>query len=133
MRTPRRLTTAAAAVIAAGAVSSPALAAASAGQRHDLRMPDTLDIAQGRVPAVPQFASLTVAQRRDLRMPDTRDVAQGRWPTEAVRPVLVRVQPATGTGLSWDSALIGAIAGAGILVSAGGGLLLVARRHPRTH
>src|SRR5690349_18601055 len=103
MRTTRRLTTTATAVvIAAGAITSPSLAQATAGHHQDLRMPDTRDIAQGRVPAVHPVGSLSAAQRKDLRMPDTRDVADGRLPTGPSRPVVVRIQRGTDTGLSWD-------------------------------
>lgn len=65
-------------------------------------------------------------------MPDTRDVAAGRWPPTTTRPVVVRLERGPDTGLSWDSALVGAIAGAGLLASATGGVLLVARRRPGT-
>jgi hypothetical protein len=98
MRTSRRLTTAAAVVLSAGAAASPALA----------------------------------APHQDLRMPDTRDIAEGRVPATPARPVVVRIERGADTGLSWDSAIIGAIAGAGLLVSASGGVLLVTRRHPGT-
>ena len=97
MRTRRRLTATAAVVLAAAATASPALA----------------------------------RPYQDLRMPDTRDVAEGRVP--AASPVVVRVQGGPDTGLSWDSAVIGALAGAGLLVSAGGGVLLVNRRHAAAH
>ena len=101
MRT-RRLTTTAAIVLAAGATASPALAGG------------------------------TGAPRQDLRMPDTRDVAEGRLPATPARPVVLRIESGTDNGLNWDSAAIGALAGIGLLVSAGGSVLLVTRRHPRT-
>jgi hypothetical protein len=98
VRTTRRLTTTAAVVLAAGAAASPALAATQ--------------------------------PRQDLRMPDTRDVAEGRVAPASPAPVVVRVQRGSDSGLSWDSAVIGAIGGAGVLACASGGVLLVARRRP---
>lgn len=104
MRTSR-LTTTVAAVLAAGAAASPALAGETAAQRQDLRMPDTRDFIAGRYPAT----SATPAG-----------------------PVVVRVDRVPDSGLNWDSVVIGAIAGAGLLVSASGGVLLVTRHRPRT-
>jgi hypothetical protein len=102
VRTRSRLTTATAVVLAAGAAASPAL------------------------------AGMTPDQRRDLRMPDTRDAAAGRYPATPSRPVVVRIdRGSSDTGLNWDSAVIGALAGAGLVVSASGGVLLVTRRRPR--
>ena len=67
-----------------------------------------------------------LAAGQDLRSPDARDAA-----TRV--PVVVRVAPAApaDSGLSWDSAAIGALAGAGLLISMAGGGLLVVRRRPR--
>jgi hypothetical protein len=123
-----RLTTATGIVLSAAALA-PAGAAALPGrlytpaevraafaherQREQYRSPDSRDRA-----ALP----------RDLRSPDARDAAR---PTP-VAPVIVRVGQPADTGLVWDSALNGALGGAGVLISLAGGAVLVARRRPRS-
>jgi hypothetical protein len=45
----------------------------------------------------------------------------------------VQIPPARAdAGFAWDSAAIGALAGAGLLISITGGAVLVMRRRPRT-
>jgi hypothetical protein len=131
MRTPTRLATSAAVLLAAGAAAGPAAVAQPAGHSQeryrDLRMPDTRDVAEGRLYAQP--AGPSQERYRDLRMPDTRDVAEGRLYAPTARPVVVRITRTGDPGLSWDSAGIGALAGAGLLISAAGGALVLTRRH----
>jgi hypothetical protein len=115
MPSMHQLTAAAGTVLATVAVAT----APAVGRTHqwtppkDLRSPDARDAATRR----------TATTYQDLRSPDTRDAATRP-------PVLVRVTPAPpASGLNWDSAAIGALAGAGLLISiAGGGLVLVRRR-----
>jgi hypothetical protein len=115
----QRLTAATGSVLVAAAIAAtPASARVEWTPPSDLRSPDARDAATRPVPATPPSG---ISQ--DLRSPDARDAA--------TRPtVVVRVAPAPPqTGLSWDSAAIGALAGAGLLISiAGGGLVLVRRR-----
>jgi hypothetical protein len=106
-----RLTSAAGAVLAAAAFAGPAVAA---GPPQDLRSPDARDA-----------AVRSVTSPQDLRSPDARDAS-----TRTVTPVVVRVA-GTDSGLEWDSAAIGALAGAGLLISLAGGGVLITRRRPR--
>jgi hypothetical protein len=62
--------------------------------------------------------------RQDLRSPDARDAAERR-------PVVVQVPAAPDTGFEWDSAALGALAGAGLMLSIAGGGVLIVRRRPR--
>jgi hypothetical protein len=104
-----RITTTAGTLLATTAlVTAPALAA----PHQDLRSPDARD------------AAARAVTRQDLRSPDARDAA-----TRSATPVVVRVAPEPG--FEWDSAAIGALAGAGLLISLAGGGLLVTRRRPR--
>jgi hypothetical protein len=132
MHTNRLITTTGSVLAIAAITAGPA-----AARSTDLRSPDARDAAAGRY-----LGSV----HADLRSPDARDAASGRYlgsvhadlrspdaRDAATRtPVIVRVVPgpaASDPGLSWDSAAIGALAGAGLLVSmAGGGLLVVRRR-----
>jgi hypothetical protein len=86
---------------------------------QDLRSADARDAAAAalRDAAVPQ----------DLRSADARDAAR-RTP---VAPVIVRVRAPADAGLQWGSALIGALGGAGVLISLAGGTVLLTRRHTR--
>ena len=107
-----RLTTTGTAALAAAALA----AAPAAAVQDDLRTPDARDAG---LPAV-----VTPQDGADLRTPDARDAGAG------ATPVVVRVtQP--DTGISWDSAAIGAIAAAGLLISAAGTAGLVSRRRTR--
>jgi hypothetical protein len=108
------------------AMVSSAIAAPAAAAEQDLRMPDTRDAARaaqqshytdlrspdardaGRVAA--QLPS-TGARNADLRSPDARDAA-GRYVST---PTVATASPASG--FDWASALIGAAAGAGILLA----------------
>jgi hypothetical protein len=107
--TTHRITSAAGAVLAAAAFAAPAVA-----QDQDLRSPDARDAAT---------RGTTVQQ--DLRSPDARDAAN------PARPVVVTLPAAPDPGFAWDSAAIGALAGAGLLISVAGGGVLVTRRRPR--
>jgi hypothetical protein len=83
-------------------------------------------IAAGPAPADPHAQDAherAVAAHQDLRSPDTRDAAEGR-----TAPVVVRVDRVSDTGLSWDSAGIGALVTAGLLTALAGAFLLVSRR-----
>jgi hypothetical protein len=105
-----RITTTAGTLLATTALfTTPALAAG----HQDLRSPDARD------------AAARAVTRQDLRSPDARDAA-----TRSATPVVVRVG-APDPGFEWDSAAIGALAGAGLLISLAGGGLLVTRRRPR--
>jgi hypothetical protein len=105
-----RLTTAAGTLLVATAVAT---APAAAQSHQDLRSPDARDAARQ-----------AVRPHQDLRSPDARDAAT------RVTPVVVRVA-GPDSGLEWDSAAIGALAGAGLLISIAGGGVLIARRRPR--
>jgi hypothetical protein len=107
-----RLTSAAGVVLAAAAFAGPAAAATG---YQDLRSPDARDA-----------ATRSAAPAQDLRSPDARDAA-----TRTATPVVVRVAPTADSGLEWDSAAIGALASAGLLISLAGGGVLVTRRRPR--
>ncbi len=61
----------------------------------------------------------------DHRSPDARAAGEGST------PVVVQVQAEPDTGLSWDSAAIGALAAAGLLISLAGATALVSRRRTR--
>ena len=131
-----RLTTAAGTALAVAALA----AGPASAQSQDLRSPDTRDAAAGRYPAV---------VHQDLRSPDARDAAEGRYPAaspeprqdlrspdardaaEHRTPVIVRVERSEATGMSWDSAAIGALAAAGLLISLAGVGALVTRRRVR--
>jgi hypothetical protein len=63
---------------------------------------------------------------QDLRSPDARDAAERR------APVVVRVDRAPDTGISWDSAGIGALVSAGIVFSLVGAFVLATRRRTRS-
>jgi hypothetical protein len=107
-----RLTTAAGTALAVAALA----AGSASAQSQDLRSPDTRDAAEGRYPAV---------VHQDLTSPDARDAAERRT------PVIVRVGRSADTGMSWDSAAIGALAAAGLLISLAGAGALVSRRRVR--
>jgi hypothetical protein len=109
--TTHRITSVAGAVLAAAAFAAPA-----AAQNQDLRSPDARDAAA---------AAMSPSPSQDLRSPDARDAA-----TRSVTPVVVRVSRPGDTGLAWDSAAIGALAGAGLLISLAGGGMLITRRRP---
>ena len=104
--------------------------AAAVGASHhagqDLRMPDTIDAAQGPSRTRPA----TPAQ--DFRMPDTRDLAAGRG-TSTAPDVLVVSVPKTVTetvaenGIDWSDVGIGAGGVIGLVLVSLGGATLVAR------
>jgi hypothetical protein len=110
--TAHRITTTAGTLLATVALATPALAQSG---HQDLRSPDARDAA----------AAAAATPRQDLRSPDARDAAR------PARPVVVEVARADA-GFAWDSAAIGALAGAGLLLSVAGGSVLVTRRRPRT-
>ena len=112
MKRIHRLTTAASTVLLVAVfAASPAWA-----QTQDLRSPDARDAAAGHVKTAP------VAGSEDLRSPDAR------VPAERTTPVVVRVEQEPDAGMSWDSAAIGALIAAGLLVALAGAATLVARR-----
>jgi hypothetical protein len=122
----------AAAVLAAGPAGAHAV---------DVRSPDTRDGASRPTAAGPDLrspdtrdgATRPTAVRHDLRSPDARDSGIRRAP-HVVAPTVTRPVVAPETGLDWQSAGIGALASAGLLISLAGGGLLVVRRRPRvTH
>jgi hypothetical protein len=128
MSRTRRLIAVTSSMLAAAALAAgPAPADPHAQDAHeravaahqDLRSPDTRDAADGIGVGV-------VATSQDLRSPDTRDFAEGRR-----APVVVRVDRAPDSGLSWDSAGIGALVTAGLLFALAGGIALVTRHRPR--
>jgi hypothetical protein len=157
MSRTHRLTTTAGTVLAVAALA----AGPAWGQSQDLRSPDTRDAAQGRWPVSHQdlrspdavdaarASSPAGTTVQDLRSPDTQDAANGRWPVastdtpqdlrspdardaaERRTPVIVRVERPVDTGLSWDSAAVGALASAGLLFALAGIALLVSRRRLR--
>jgi hypothetical protein len=112
------------------AMVSSAIAAPAAAADQDLRMPDTRDAASaaqqshrsytdlrspdardaGRAAATVAPAS-PGARYADLRSPDARDAARSYASTPTV------VAASTADGFDWASALIGAAAGAGILLA----------------
>jgi hypothetical protein len=92
-----------------------AAARATQSRSQDLRSPDARDAA----------ARATPSPAQDLRSPDARDAA-----TRSTTPVVVQVG-APDAGFAWDSAAIGALAGAGLLISIAGGGVLITRRRPR--
>jgi hypothetical protein len=98
-----------------------ALSAASQQPRQDLRMPDTRDAA---------LSAASQQPRQDLRMPDTRDAANGRGTLSAPEVTVVKVvEPAPSNGgLDWGDVGIGAGGIAGLILIAGGGMLLVLNR-----
>ena len=101
-------------------LSAPDVAAAAraAGpyRRQDLRSPDARDAAA---------AAVSASGTQDLRSPDARDAAERR------APVVVRVDRSPQSGISWDSAGIGALVSAGIMFSLVGAFVLVTRRRTR--
>lgn len=116
-----RITTTAGTLLATATLAA-APAAATEPVTQDLRSPDARDaaaaaIAKSKLPA------------QDLRSPDARDAAN------PVRPVVVQIPAAAppDAGLEWDSAAIGALAGAGLMISLVGGGVLIIRRRPGTH
>jgi hypothetical protein len=121
MQTHRLFTTTGSVLAIAAIAAGPA--AAHPGDRIS---PDALDAGAGRYlgSGAPDVRSLGSAGP-DRRSPDARDAA-----TRV--PVVIHwaaAPAAPDSGLSWDSAAIGALAGTGLLVSlAGGGLLVVRRR-----
>ena len=117
-----RLTRIAALVLVTGAAAAPA---ASARVR-------------GTGPAEPRqpHRGRRAQPGQDLRMPDTVDAAAGRGTFSAPDVVVVKVKDpepqSAGGGLDWGDAGIGAGGIAGLtLVSLGGALLVVQRRHAR--
>ena len=90
----------------------------AAAQSQDMRTPDARDAATPtRVTSSPAEPAL-----QDVRSPDARDAA------EVATPVVVQVQPDADSGMSWDSAAIGALIAAGLLVAIAGAVALVSRR-----
>ena len=109
----QRLITAASATLLVAALAGPAYA-----QSDDVRSPDAIDA--GTPAAV---APAPAADVLDARSPDARDAAAG------ATPVVVHVEPdADDGGMSWDSAAIGALIGAGLLAAFAGIATLVSRR-----
>jgi hypothetical protein len=111
-----RITTTAGTLLATATLAA-APAAAAEPTTRDLRSPDARDAAA---------VAMAQSPSQDLRSPDTRDAAN------PVRPVVVQI-PATplDAGFEWDSAAIGALAGAGLMISIVGGSVLITRRRPR--
>ena len=108
----QRLITAASATLLVAALAGPAYA-----QSDDVRSPDAIDA--GTPAAV---APAPAADVLDARSPDARDAA-------AASRVVVHVEPdADDGGMSWDSAAIGALIGAGLLAAFAGIATLVSRR-----
>jgi hypothetical protein len=103
-----------------------ALTAGPAGAQQDLRSPDARDAALNSSIA---DAMASAPESQDLRSPDTRDAA-----THRRAPVVVNVQrvpaPESDSGLSWDSAGIGALIAAGLFASIAGAVVLIGRRRP---
>jgi hypothetical protein len=102
--------------------------AAAVGTGHhagqDLRMPDTIDAANGPS-SKPQPA--TAAQ--DFRMPDTRDLALGRGTSTAPDVLVVSAAgPVPESGVNWTGVGIGAAGAIGLVLISLGGAVLVARR-----
>jgi hypothetical protein len=130
-RTTYRLAAAVGTLLATAALASSASADPHAQDTHmrelqaagkttphvvqDLRSPDARDAARAAGPY----------HRQDLRSPDARDAAERRAPT------IVRVDRSPRSGISWDSAGIGALVSAGIMFSLVGAFVLVTRRRTR--
>jgi hypothetical protein len=111
----QRLTTTGAVIAATVVAASPAVAVA---------MPAN--------DAMSHAAGSRTTPRQDLRSPDARDAAE-RVPSVVV-PVRVpeRVAaPVQDQGIEWDSAAVGALAGAGVIITLAGGGVLLLRRRPR--
>jgi hypothetical protein len=131
----RSLTTAAGAALTIVALAAVPAAAQSGDQRtpdardagtpaavspmaDDVRTPDARDAS---APAAADPAPEPGAQ--DVRTPDARDAALG------ATPVVVHVEPkGNDSGMSWDSAAIGALLAVGLLTAAAGAVTLVSRR-----
>jgi hypothetical protein len=125
----------AAALAGAAIASALVVPGAAAGQTYqDLRSPDAVDAARAAgdsphaSPPAPSVA-LVAKSDQDLRSPDTRDRANGYDP--ALQPQTPARKPASPGGFDVPSALLGAVAGTGLLIVllAAGGL---ARRRPST-
>jgi hypothetical protein len=120
---PHRLTRIAALTLVAGALAVP-VASAAAPPEQDFRNPDNRQVEP-------------VGPSQDLRSPDAVDAAAGRGTFNAPDVMVVKVKdaqpgPAADGGIDWGDAGIGAGGLAGLtLVSLGGALLVVHRRHPR--
>jgi hypothetical protein len=119
------------ALLVAGLAAGPAVA-----QSGDVRSPDARDAG---TPAVVQSGDVRSPDARDagtpavrapsaqpaahdVRSPDARDAADGGT------PVVVQVHEAPSTGVRWDSAAVGALIAAGLLVALAGVMTLVSRR-----
>ena len=113
-----RITTTAGTLLATAALAAAPATASTEPATQDLRSPDARDAAA---------AAMAQSPSQDLRSPDARDAAN------PVRPVVVQIPAATPpeAGFEWDSAAIGALAGAGLMISIVGGSVLITRRRPR--
>ena len=112
----RRLTT-----IAVGTLAAAALAAGPAvAQSDDLRSPDA------RAAGEPVVTAPADPGAQDLRTPDARAAGKG------ATPVVVHVdRAADDSGVSWDSAAIGALIASGVLIALPGAVMLLGRRRTR--
>jgi hypothetical protein len=131
MRLTRTSSAPLAAILAAAALATPAIAAGGADPaerpcvepkappRQDLRMPDTRDFAQGRT----TLNASEPPPAQCFSSPDTRDTAAGR---DIASPV-IRVTPAGG--LDWGDAAIGAAGASGLLAISLAGATTLYRRH----
>jgi hypothetical protein len=114
--TPKRLATATAAVVAAGAIGAPAAGA----QSGDLRSPDVQDLA-----AAQQRAH---DRAQDERTPDARDFAEGRRIVPSTPVKVVEVRYVTRDGFDARDAAVGAAGTLGVVLLGAGGTMVVARR-----
>ena len=105
---------------------SPSTPAVAGQMQQHLRSPDAIDAA---TPAP------TTTPLDDKRSPDARDAGEGREPSNSPEVVVVKltdVAPAP-SGFDWADAAIGAGALLGlILLTVGGALVVVHRRHAAT-
>jgi hypothetical protein len=135
-----RITTTAGTLLATATLAAAPAAASTQPVYQDLRSPDARDAAAAAMAKSPSqdlrspdardaaAAAMAKSPSQDLRSPDARDAAN------PVRPVVVQIPappPEPDAGLAWDSAAIGALAGAGLMISLVGGGVLIVRRRPR--
>jgi hypothetical protein len=129
---PHRMTRAAAVALAIAAAAAPAAVAKPMDAPADYKLPHGFQTADP--------SDVTPVQSQDLRLPDTIDYAEGRGTYNAPEVVVVKqpapvVQPAAD-GMDWADIGLGAGSVMGLsLIALGGGLLIVRRRgaHPVAH